>query len=71
MTDFSHLHALETRLSHERIRQAKASGQELALRNIWVAQMEREIAAEKRFLGLDASFDDSMTDEELLAELLA
>lgn len=70
MTDFSHLHALETRLEHERVRRdASKNGQELALRNVWVAQIEREIASERSFLGLDKI--DGMADEELLAELLS
>ena len=71
MTDHSHLLALMTILSHERERLANAkSDQERALRSVWVSQLEREIAAEEAFLGLEP-IDRAMSDDELLAELLA
>lgn len=71
MTDFSHLHALETGLSHERERlEAATKPQEIALRTVWVQQYEKQIADEKALLGLDDEPCD-MTDEELLAALTA
>jgi hypothetical protein len=69
MTNFSHLDACELRLSHERVRLANArTASERAIREVWVAQCEREIAGERRRLGLD---DDAapMSDDDLLAAL--
>lgn len=70
MTDFTHLAALETRLSHERgyLAAAKTAG-ERALRSVWIAQIEKEIAGEKKFLGIDDADLLDMTDDELLAAL--
>jgi len=66
MTD--HLDALNTRLAHERDRLANAkTARERALRSVWVAGNEREIASERKFLGLAEI--DAMSDDELLAEL--
>jgi hypothetical protein len=61
-----HLTALETRLSHEKARFAKDGS---PLRAVWIAQIETEIANEKRFLGLDDL--PEITDDELLAALQA
>lgn len=75
-SDSTHLSALELRLSHERARLAQAKTRsERALRSVWIAQIEREIAHE---LGrqstpaakLGAKLD-AMSDAELLAELSA
>ena len=66
-----HLAALSLRLSHERgyLAAAKTEG-ERALRRVWIAQIERERAAELARLGMPADADLSpMTDDELLAEL--
>ena len=64
----SHLFALELSLSHERGRLARArSVGERELRSVWVAQIEREIASERRFLGLGEPTE--LSDDELLAEL--
>lgn len=62
--DLNHLNALRLRLSHERgyLAQAKTES-ERALRRVWIAQIEKEIAAE----GLIPQCE--MSDEELLAEL--
>ena len=72
MTDFSHLNALEFRLHNERQRLAASrTEKERAMRTVWVAGIEREIAAEYAFLGLEpapASLDE-ITDDELLREL--
>ena len=64
--DTTHLVALETRLSHEKARFA-ADGSEI--RKVWIAQIEKEIASEKEFLGLTGDVP-TMTDDEILAELL-
>lgn len=57
----SHLDALNLRLSNERARLAAAKSEgERALRNVWIAQLEKEVEGEIQFLG---------TDDDLLAEL--
>jgi len=72
MTDFTHLDALQSRLSHEieRLTQAKST-KERDLRAVWVAGIEREIEAEYRFLGIEQTVTDNISDDELLAELMA
>jgi hypothetical protein len=70
MTDFSHLSALEYRLSHERSRLATAlTTREKEMRAVYVAQIEREITSERAFLGLRNAPAEEMTDDELLAAL--
>lgn len=72
MTDFSHLNALELNLSHERVRLSQATAaQDIALRKVWVVQLEREIANEYAFLGIDQIVDCDLSDDELFAELSA
>lgn len=72
-TDHSHLSALELRLSHEREHmrhEQTESGRKL--RQTWIAQIEKEIAAERSFLGLpDENQMPQMSDAELLANLNA
>lgn len=64
----THLDALELRLSNERMRlTAATSDQEKALRTVWVSGIEKEIADEYKFLGIEPPA--AMTDDELLAEL--
>lgn len=72
-TNYSHLHALEIGLSHERERLAQArTSTERRLRSVWVQQREREIAGERKFLGLpEESPEFNMSDDELLSALLA
>ena len=71
MTDHSHLIALITRLGHERARLVNAcTNQERALRTVWIAQLEREIAGEETLLGI-APMNSNISDTDLLAELLA
>jgi hypothetical protein len=75
--DTTHLDALEVGLSHERARlSASKSRHERELRTVWVAQLEKQISDEIKFLGLDAADlaareISNMTDDELLAELMA
>jgi hypothetical protein len=66
MTDFSHLDALQTGLAHERERLANAKSDfEREARSVWVKGYEKQIAHEKKFLGID----DTMSDDELLEAL--
>ena len=70
MTNKTHLEALELRLSHERVRLANEKSEYgRALRKVWVAGIEKEIAQEMKFLGLTEE-NVNMTDDELLQELL-
>ena len=67
MTDYSHLNALELRLSHERARLARDNS---PIRQVWVAGIEKEFAEERRFLGLPPiEPTTTMTDDELIAAL--
>ncbi|MCY9738183.1 hypothetical protein M5X17_31310 [Paenibacillus alvei] len=71
MKDTSHLDALNVRLSHERsyLSEAKTE-QERELRNVWIAQIEKEITIEKKFLGVEEDVGiDIVGDDELLNEL--
>jgi hypothetical protein len=71
MRDLSHLHALKLHLSHERDRLRKAKGySEKAFRTAWVAQLEKEIAGEKRHLGMVDTPPLNISDDDLLNELL-
>ena len=64
----SHLNALQLRLSNERVRLANArTNAERDLRQVWVAQIEREIARETSTIYSDSD----MSDAELLAALEA
>lgn len=55
----THLDALNLRLSNERVRLANAkTDAERALRTVWIAQIEKEIGAERAFVGADISDDD-------------
>lgn len=70
--DTSHLVALHEGLAREKQRLAEAkTTKERELRQVWIAQREREIAKEMEFLGMTA--EDKLTtlsDDELLNELL-
>ena len=68
--DTSHLDALHVRLSHERARlSTERNAARKELRQVWVAGIEKEIAAERAFLGLTEEALPEMSDDELLAEL--
>lgn len=61
--DLSHLHAIELRLSNERIRLSQAkTEQERQLRKVWVEQTEKELDAEYRFLGIEKPAEMSLED---------
>lgn len=65
-----HLRTLRVRLSKERNRLAEStSPTEANIRSIWVAQCEREVAAELKFLGLPDDDTAGMSADELFREL--
>ena len=64
-----HLSALQLRLSNERARLAAATRPgEIAMRKVWVAQIEKEIAQE-RVHAIPEARNIDMTDDELLEQL--
>lgn len=65
--DFSHLNAIQERLHRETMRFMSTTGKEREFRFSQVKQAEKELAAEYKFLGIEPC---TMTDDELLAELL-
>lgn len=70
--DFSHLNALQTRLSNEKARLAAAkTAKEIEARTAIVASCEREIAGEYKFLGIEPVKVDDISDDDLFAELNA
>jgi hypothetical protein len=74
MADTTHLVALMNGLANEKARlRAATKPQEIALRTVWVAQSQKEINAEERFLGMTVTDwnEPEMTAEELMAELMA
>lgn len=63
----SHLNSLNLLLSNERMMLSNAkSDSEKSLRSIWVKQLEKEVSCEEKFIS-----DGLLSDDELLAELLA
>lgn len=70
-TDTTHLNALQVRLSHEKARAFKETNSNaLRQREVWIRQIKKEIADERKFLGLPPEEElPEMTDEELLREL--
>jgi hypothetical protein len=72
MTDISHLEALQTHLSYEHDYLAAAKSQkEIALRRVWIRQIEKEIEGEHQRLGIAPVSDEvaGMSDDDLLAAL--
>lgn len=70
MEKFNHLTALQESLSREKVRLANATNQnERKFRLQRIAMVEKEIAGEYKFLGMDKIA--AMSDDELLAELVA
>ena len=71
MIDYSHLNSLQLRLHNEQQRLANAVRvDEINARKVWVRQIEKEIDAEYKFLGFEPLAEESISDEELLAEIL-
>jgi hypothetical protein len=74
--DFSHLDAIDLRLSHERARVAQArTAKERAWREHNVRMIEQERAGEIRFLESHGvkfpTIDEILSDDELFADLSA
>jgi hypothetical protein len=68
--DTTHLHVLLYRLSQERGRLAAATCRyEITLRQVWVAQLEKEVAAEYVHLDAQPQPIDDMDDDALMQEL--
>lgn len=66
----SHLHAIELRLSNERLRLAAAkTAGERKQRQVWIRAAEKELAAELALLLAKKEADPDMSDAELLREL--
>lgn len=67
-----HLDVLELSLSNERMRLSAAkSEKEKRIREVFVKQIESEISAERKFLGLkDVKNHTTPDDDDLLSELL-
>ncbi len=66
----SHLDALNLRLSHERVHLSNAkTDNERQMRRVWIAQIEKEIESEKKFLNMSERNDTHMSDEDLLRAL--
>jgi len=71
MINTSHLDALNVRLSNEHIYFAKAKTEkEKELRKVWIVQIEKEIAVEKKLLGIEDVEVAAISDKDLLNELL-
>jgi hypothetical protein len=67
----SHLDALNFRLSNERNRLAQAkTAKEREQRQVWVSQIEKEIAREEEFLGKKGGPLPEISDDDLLRELM-
>jgi hypothetical protein len=70
MTDLTHLDAIQARLHRERARLAAATTQkDRTFRTVQIAQAEKEMAAEMKFLGIEDAPQSDMTDDDLLAAL--
>lgn len=72
MMDRTHLSALELGLHNERARRdvTKPGSKERTLRDVYVAQREREVAGERVFLGLPAEEPvEAMSNDDLAREL--
>ena len=68
MEKFAHLTALQESLSREQVRLAEAKNKnERDFRTQRIAMVEKEIAGEYKFLGMEQIA--AMSDDELLAEL--
>lgn len=66
--NYSHLGALELNLSDARIRLAACKNvKQIELFKVFVAQLEREVAGERKFLGMEIKFN--VSDDDLLNEL--
>lgn len=71
MRDTTHLVALLEGLSKEKARLSAArKPSEIAIRSVWVSQLESEVANEYKFLGMTPDSElPEMSDNELLVAL--
>lgn len=72
MTDFSHMDAIIQRLARETARLNAATNEnERAFRQLQISQNKKELASEKKFLGISELTleETTMSDDELLAEV--
>lgn len=70
--DFSHLHAIELRLSNTRMRRDNAKDKDKLFWEHEIRMVEKELAGEYKFLGIEPPDNKPVTDteiEELLSEL--
>lgn len=70
---FSHLSAISMRLFNEKQRlSVSVKEKDVKFREMMVEQAEKELAQERKFLGLPAeSLDIEIDEDDLLAELMA
>lgn len=66
---FSHLNALELRLSNTTRRAASCKPNQSTFWAIEIAQIKKEIVGEYKFLGIEPAAVPNMSDDELLKEL--
>ena len=69
MKDTSHLVAITERLSRQKARLSESPDN--ALLAVWVRQTEKELASEYAHLGMEAAPVCDLSEDELLAELMA
>jgi hypothetical protein len=66
---YSHLHALELRLSNTQRRAASGKPHQATFWAVEIAQIKREIASEYKFLGAVPAVVSDMSDDDLLSAL--
>ncbi len=70
MADTTHLTALHVRLCSERERLKNArTKKEIELRKVYVAQIEKEIEGEMKFLGMTNAPLPVLSDDDIMREL--
>ena len=65
--NLDHLNSLQLLLSKERSRHSIAkTDAERNLRKVWVSQLEKEVALECKFLGIEQQKEINLSDDDLL-----
>lgn len=65
----THLETLRLHLSNEKSRLSNATHKaEIAMRQIWISQLEKEIAGELKFLGISDDLPE-LSDDEIFKSL--
>ena len=67
---YSHLDALELRLSNTTRRAASCKPHQSTFWSTEIAQIKKEIASEYKFLGIVPAVVSDMSDDELLSQLM-